>query len=675
MMRASGYDPSLGGSMTRRPGVGAIVALLLLLSARDGVAAECSTGSFDSTFALIQAAVFERNGCTAGPCHGSAATSSGLDLRADAAYDALIDVDARTPPIPGWKRVLVGQAEASLLWVNLAAKVKPDLVQAPLRAMPLDPQPAVSEAELEAVRLWIEKGAPRTGVVPGTAELLDACLPPPEPIEIKPLPPPPPGTGVQIRMPRWELPGHTEHEVCFASYYDVTDQVPEQFRGPTGTFRYKFHQTRQDPLSHHMVPVLYEGVTAFDSPLWGEFRCRGGARDGELCDPFTAGACGADAECSSPIKESVACIGYGPGDGGIGLTTAGISITQQTAEEFYYAPGVYGELPLKGMILWSSHAFNLTDKAGKLEAWLNFEFAPPDEQQTPVEEIFEAANVFKANAPAFGTDEPCAISTFPRHTQVFELSSHMHKRGKRWRTFRGAFRCQGGAADGQACSPVGYDFASRDLCAGAPCGSLARQPVGDCDLDQQVTVAELVAGVGVALGQQPLTACADADADGDQAVAINELLRAVGAALNGVPPLVPRDPDDSLLYVSLVYNDPVVLRMRDPIDLASPLESERSFTFCALYDNGFTDPSEVKRRSTSPPPPLSLPFGGPCAVATHCTDGRPQAPCSGATQAERDASCDSSPGAGDGFCDACPLIGGVTTEDEMFILLGHYFVR
>jgi len=28
----------------------------------------------------------------------------------------------------------------------------------------------------------------------------------------------------------------------------------------------------------------------------------------------------------------------------------------------------------------------------------------------------------------------------------------------------------------------------------------------------------------------------------------------------------------------------------------------------------------------------------------------------------------------DGTCDACPLYGGVTTDDEMFIPLGSYFV-
>ena len=28
------------------------------------------------------------------------------------------------------------------------------------------------------------------------------------------------------------------------------------------------------------------------------------------------------------------------------------------------------------------------------------------------------------------------------------------------------------------------------------------------------------------------------------------------------------------------------------------------------------------------------------------------------------------PGAGDGFCDACPISGGLTSDDEMFVALG-----
>lgn len=39
-----------------------------------------------------------------------------------------------------------------------------------------------------------------------------------------------------------------------------------------------------------------------------------------------------------------------------------------------------------------------------------------------------------------------------------------------------------------------------------------------------------------------------------------------------------------------------------------------------------------------------------------------------------DASCDSSPGAGDGFCDACPITGGESTQNEMFVLFGAHYV-
>jgi hypothetical protein len=67
-------------------------------------------------------------------------------------------------------------------------------------------------------------------------------------------------------------------------------------------------------------------------------------------------------------------------------------------------------------------------------------------------------------------------------------------------------------------------------------------------------------------------------------------------------------------------------------------------------------------------------LGGPCLTPTGCTAGKVGDACSGASEAARNASCDSAAGAGDGECDACPLIGGVTTEDEMFVLLGDYYV-
>ena len=75
----------------------------------------------------------------------------------------------------------------------------------------------------------------------------------------------------------------------------------------------------------------------------------------------------------------------------------------------------------------------------------------------------------------------------------------------------------------------------------------------------------------------------------------------------------------------------------------------------------------MKRRSTSPLPTAGFP-GGPCAQPEACTD-RPRR----RTAAASTAQCDSSPGAGDGECDACHVRFGTTTEDEMFILLGAFY--
>jgi hypothetical protein len=109
------------------------------------------------------------------------------------------------------------------------------------------------------------------------------------------------------------------------------------------------------------------------------------------------------------------------------------------------------------------------------------------------------------------------------------------------------------------------------------------------------------------------------------------------------------------------------------LDGADP--SSRRYKFCSLYDNGETVPDEVKRQSTSPPPPfgnvLEGTIGGPCPDRTVACLGGPKkgVQCNG-----DNAFCDSSPGLGDGICDACPVHGGVTTEDEMFILLGSYYI-
>jgi hypothetical protein len=112
-----------------------------------------------------------------------------------------------------------------------------------------------------------------------------------------------------------------------------------------------------------------------------------------------------------------------------------------------------------------------------------------------------------------------------------------------------------------------------------------------------------------------------------------------------------------------------------PVELDSPDPADRSYLYCAIYDNGSTpDSPPIKQQSTSVLPGGALAAvvgGGPCPDATVACLNK------GATQGllcgGDDAVCDN-PGAIDGVCDACPVVGGVTTDDEMFAIFTDFFI-
>jgi len=600
----------------------------------DGCRATCTLAQcevFPTTYDLIQQAIFENHGCTTDVCHGSS-KQGGLDLRAPASFTNLIDIAAET--VAGFKRVDPGDKDQSLLWINLAASTLPAQYTAPLRPMPLLLAP-LSADELEAVRLWIEVGgANRDVTVPGTAELLDGCLPPPRPAKINPLEPPAPNEGVQMHMPPWSLEPQSEAEVCYTSYYDFTGQVPSEYLSADGQrFRYKELLIRQDPLSHHLIVDLWRGATAPDDPIWGPYTCKGGPRAGQVCNPLDLGYCGEGGDCATdPDPSTIACIGFGPQNGFNTLLQGGFAFAQETSSEFRFPPGVYDELPLKGVVFWNSHAFNLTNVAGTLEGWVNIYFPAPEEQIFRQQQIFNVEKIFwttefppfvRPLLQPFQQQEFCHVHSFltpsdpldffsdpvfggNQTLKLFELSGHMHRHGKRFQILRGAFTCDGGTSFGEPCSPF-----NSAMC--------------------------------------PLASCVDP---------------------NG------RDPQESLLYTNFVYNDPVILRFDQPMEFhaADPI-SQRSLTYCGLYDNGSApNLQDVKRLSTSPEGGriFGISIGGPCRVSqTRCIDG----PYHNELCRGDNAVCDSAPNAGDGDCDACPLSGGFRTEDEMFILFGNFWVE
>jgi len=524
-----------------------------------------SCESFSSTFAAIQDTIFEQKGCNTDICHG-ASRAGGLDLRPDAAYKSLLEPEHAT--ISSLKRVEGGSPEFSFLYKKLAAATLGTPVEG--SPMPNGGLPPLTADELKAIRLWIYNFAPEAGVVESTAGLLNACLPPADPIQIDPPAPPAAGQGVQLRMPRIEIPPGSENEVCLATYYDLSGQVPEGVEkdyANNATFRYKKKVEAQDPVSHHLIIHSYLGKYGPEDPGWGAWTCKGGIKNGETCNPKDLTFCGNDSVCGSEPKRSVACIGFGPPDYNEGVAPA-FGGSQQPLAVSQWATGVYSEIPVKGMIVWNSHHFNLTDHPAKVEAWVNFDFAFQQDQVSPVQGgiLDPDGRIFVMNVPPFQRNRYCHHFTFPQGARLFEISSHMHKRGKLFQIY---------------------------------------------------------------------------------------------------------DPAGELIYTSTQYNDPVQLDFPTPLALDSANAADRTYSYCAEYDNGYTNPNDVKKRSNSPiPPPPFPPI--PC-TATTCTAGKMGSLCSGVGDAARKASCDSTPGAGDGVCDACTLRGGVTTEDEMFLFLAYYY--
>jgi hypothetical protein len=119
------------------------------------------------------------------------------------------------------------------------------------------------------------------------------------------------------------------------------------------------------------------------------------------------------------------------------------------------------------------------------------------------------------------------------------------------------------------------------------------------------------------------------------------------------------------IYETYTYDEPLNKLFEPHMVFNSADPEERTLEYCATYNNGLnTDGTpnldKVTRASRRPP-------NAERCIPLACVAGNIGAACGGA---DDDASCDSSPGAGDGWCDACAITSGLTSDDEMFVLLG-----
>lgn len=564
-----------------------------------------------STWGAIQKHIFEKHGCTEASCHGAGGnTETSLDLSSATAHQNLVGQPSDADPTK--QRVKIFAARDSMLYQKLAKATLVDgFTNVPKSPMPLGLSP-LSKDELEVVRLWIQAGAPADGVVGGTGNLLQSCLPPPSPLKAEPVPAPAVTDGVQFYAPPWDIPGRDpkgtngEGEVCYATWFDFSAQVPPEFRTPCPDywggpsrecFFFNHPQLTQDPNSHHSIIHIYRGQyrddPGSDAANFGPFTCLGGTNAGQTCDPKGAADQCPGGGCAGKVVHSVACFGYGPPDlkalykqGNVvyGDNMPNVGGSQQPFLDEPYPTGVYGALPIQGTMIWNSHAFNVSPQPTTNEQYFNVYFAPQADRQYVARGIFEDDNIFVQDVPPYEEREYCNTHTLQKGARVFQLSSHNHKRGVLWRTWEPP---------------------------NAPC-----KPGPNCTPDTT------------------------------------------------------RDPT----VVSTTYNDPTLFRYDPPKAFDDDDVASRTFKFCAVYDNGGGDPTNVKRQSAS----LAVFLGGKCdvkllqCVANDASDPRKGKLC-GEDGTAHDYLCDSAPGAGDGRCDTCPLRGGVTTEDEMFILTGLGF--
>ncbi|HEX6243144.1 MAG TPA: hypothetical protein VFZ61_19660 [Polyangiales bacterium] len=408
--------------------------------------------TFASSFEAIQSLVFDRYGCTAAACHGQAKVG-GLDLSADVAWENLVDVASSNS---GAKRVQPGAPADSFLFQKLRAASEPGSVQVAGSPMPIGGG-ALSAKELEAVKLWIARGAPKTGAVSeptkglDVGSLLDACLPPATPVKIKPLEPPAPEEGIQLRLPPYPLKAGAETEHCMPFAYDFTNQVPAQYKDEARNVIYtNGSRIRQDPQSHHLVVWNpRQDLSAVPENAQG-WTCHGGSTDGKACNPRRASSeCGEGVCAGKPVPGT-----FCNGDSSAVLTGTGeltldslaaflelllgtgglpgqITSTQTPQQYTPPLPGVYTEIPLRGIFWFNSHAFNLTEADTVLEARVNFFYAK--ERQREMRLITNSSQVYIAQGtPPFTRKTFCAKHVVPQHYQIATLASHTHRRGERF---------------------------------------------------------------------------------------------------------------------------------------------------------------------------------------------------------------------------------------------------
>lgn len=592
------------------------IPVLALVGCGDSGSNEEAKCDADSTFAQIQEQIFEGRGCTIDACHGSA-MSGGLDLREGAAFDNLV----RVPGLAGdFNRVEPAEEDLSLLYLKVEAKTRgTSLSENGISGGPMPTgDDVLSEDDLSLLRAWIRGGAQETGIVAGSEEFATCDLQGTVvPNRVDPLPEPDADKGVQFYSGGWEVPALQEGEVCFVSYYDYSDRIPADRIVPCGPAEGGPDRDcfAYKNIFHSQTPQSHHAINEFYIPPEG--------KEAQY-DPMNGAW--KNWQCNGGANAGTSCT---PGSTECGERSQCVTAPQTTVACIGYLNGPNDLGTIAGLFGTASVRLNISTAQ---EATFR-ENLPQD-----VYSLMPVTGFIVWDSHAFNlTQEDVTIEQW-MNLEFAPLDEQLYRREQIFDAF-----------DIFAMGTV-EAFTTKEVCTSYTIPQYA----------ELLTLSSHTHRFGkdFRIWYPPNDFCEP----GPGCTAPD------------------REPD----YRSRDYSDPLYQRFSEPNLPTFPSADprDRTFRYCSLWDNGATNPDEVRRESLKPDAETCdfidtiqnlASNGGFQVQGCGCVPERRS--CFGGPNQGLACGGDDSMCGDGGICDACPTGGGVTTEEEMFILLGSHFVR
>lgn len=368
----------------------------------------------NSAYHDIQEYVFDRS-CANSVCHAAPANAGNLNLTYGLSYEDLVGEVPQNPAAAaaGMKLVDPGNPENSFLLTKLMGPAAPEQGA----RMPFGGG-VLHTGKIEAVRTWIEAGAPQTGKIAGIGDL--GVLRDPDEV-FEPPAPPAPGEGYQLRLPPFKIEPGTEREIYYAT--QIIDENGNPVEGdifinrveifyPAGSHHFILYRFTEEGLANG-VPErgITPGIGVDPSDVFREL---------DTQDPLVLGNFGVDR-----------------------LFVVG---TQTDDTLFEFPEGVGLRMPGDTVYDLNSHYINLLgDETLIGETYVNIYTIPEEEVQ------YEAVEIFVSNRSINVPPKTTRVSKMTWYIEdelerrghdpeaelnVFLLTSHMHRHGELFEIFQ-----------------------------------------------------------------------------------------------------------------------------------------------------------------------------------------------------------------------------------------------